>query len=243
MRLLIAPDYDELSQRGAGLIADLIAKNPTATIVVATGNTPMGAYRELAQRRQRDRLETRKLRIFQLDDYAGIAPDDPRTLYGWMKREFLDPLEIPDEQVVRLRGDAPDLAAECAAFDRRIESAGGFDLAILGLGSNGHLGFNEPRTEPDAPAHVVDLTPETIERNADYWGSVDRVPRRAVTAGLKSLMAAREIVLLVAGGEKSRILQRALKGPITPNVPASYLQRVTNVTVIADQAAAQGLRR
>jgi glucosamine-6-phosphate deaminase len=159
-------------------------------------------------------------------------------LYGWMRRSFSEPLALPSERVVRLHGDAPDPEQECRAFDRAIEQAGGLDLTILGLGPNGHLGFNDPPADPTSPSRVVDLTPESIAGSSRYWGDEEQVPKRALTVGMAQLLAARAYLLLVSGERKRDILHRALHGPVTPDVPASYLQQASNVTVIADRDAA-----
>jgi glucosamine-6-phosphate deaminase len=238
MKLLVVDDYQALSRAGADLVADVISSNPDARVVVATGRTPMGLYRELASRRAQGHLDTSRLRVFQLDAYLGLGPGDPRSLYGWMRRSFLDPLGISEALVVRLPGDAPDPEEACRAYDRALQAAGGFDLAVLGLGPNGHLGFNEPPCGPDAPTRVVSLTPQSVESNARYWGGPEQVPRRALTAGMAVLLAARRILLLAAGESKADILRRTLEGPITPDVPASYLQTAPGFTVIADRVAA-----
>jgi len=237
VQLNIVDDYDALSRAGAALMADLIAAKPAASIILATGETPMGVYREVAALRQRDQLDASRLRIFQLDAYMGLGPDDRRSLYGWMRRSFLDPLGVPDANVVRLPGDAPDPEAACAAYDAAVGAAGGIDLAVLGLGPNGHLGFNEPPVAAAAPTRVVALTPASVESNARYWGGPDDVPCYALTAGMSVLLAARHTLLVVSGAHKRAILHRAVEGPITPDVPASYLQQADNVTILADKAA------
>jgi len=237
VQLTIVDDYDALSRAGAELMADVIRERPNAAIILATGETPMGIYRELAARRQRDGLDTSRLRIFQLDDYLGTGPDDRRSLFGWMKRSFLDPLGVPDANVVRLPGNAADPEAACRAYDAAVQTAGGIDLAVLGLGPNGHLGFNEPPVDADAPTRIVTLTPASIESNARYWGGSDQVPQRALTAGMSILLAARQTLLVVSGAHKRAILRRAVEGPITPDVPASYLRHAANVTVLADKVA------
>jgi len=237
VELLIVDDYEALGRAGADWMAAALAAKPDATIVVATGDTPMGVYRELAARRARGLLETTHLRVFQLDAYLGLAPDDRRSLYGWMYRSFIEPLGIPEVNVVRLPGDASDPGAVCAAYDSAVRCAGGFDLSILGLGPNGHLGFNEPPSPPDAPTRIVDLTPESIASNARYWGGTDQVPRRALTCGMDLLLAARRTLLVVSGAHKRDILYRVVRGPVTPDIPASYLQTAPHVTVLADRAA------
>ena len=237
MRVVVTEDYAALSRAAAKRVAALVADTPAAALVLATGETPMGMYRELAALRQRGELDTSRLRIFQLDAYLGLTPDDPRSLYGWMDRAVLQPLGIPRGQVVPLPGDVPDPEAVCRAYDEAVAAAGGFDLAVLGLGPNGHLGFNEPPADPTAPTRVVELTEASIESNARYWGGRDRVPRRALTAGMSVLLAARSTLLVVSGAHKRAILRRTVDGPVTRDVPASFLQEARDVTVIADRAA------
>ncbi|HJQ14445.1 MAG TPA: glucosamine-6-phosphate deaminase, partial [Anaerolineales bacterium] len=208
---------------------------------VATGNTPMGMYIELAQRRLRDQLDTSRLRVFQLDAYLGLAPNDHRSLFNWTRRSFIEPLGIAEANVVRLAGDASNPWEACRCYEAAVRDAGGFDISILGLGPNGHLGFNEPPSSPDAPTRVVDLTPESIESNARYWGGEEQVPPQALTCGMDLLLAARQTLLLVSGAHKYQILHRVIEGTQTPDVPASYLQSAPNVTVLADRAAWHGL--
>ncbi len=237
MDLVVERDYPTLSQAAADLVADLLTVKPDARLVVATGETPLGLYRNLADRKGPGEVDTSRLRVFQLDEYLGLTVDDSRSLYRWMREAFLEPLAIPDHQVTRLPGDAASPSEACREYDQAIERAGGYDLAILGLGPNGHLGFNEPPSDADAPTRVVTLTPESVRSNARYWGGEDRVPRQALTAGMKHLLAARHILLLVSGQGKREILARTLEGPMTPEVPASFLQRAPRVTMIADRDA------
>jgi glucosamine-6-phosphate deaminase len=171
---------------------------------------------------------------------VGVAPTDARAFHGWLRRDVLGPLAIPDERTIWLRGDVADLEAECERYELAVRAAGGIDLAILGLGANGHLGFNEPPSGPDAPTRVVDLAESSLASNARYWGGRDRVPRRALTAGMRVLLAARETVLVVTGAHKRAVLRASLEGPITADVPASYLRTTRRVRVYADRAAWAG---
>lgn len=237
MDLIVADDYDAASRFAADELVAAITNRPSVSVLIATGNTPMGLYRELANRRQHGRFDASRLRVFQLDEYLGLAPDDRRSLYGWMLRSFVEPLGIPSENVVRLPGDADDPDAACAAFEATILDAGGIDVAILGLGPNGHLGFNEPPAAADSPTRVVDLSPASIESNGQYWGGTEQVPRRALTTGMRTLLAARQTLLIVSGAHKRNILSRTVSDPITPDVPASLLQTASNVMVFADRAA------
>jgi len=241
VNLIIVDDYEALSHAGADWLAEGFTAKPDATIVVATGDTPMGVYGELVERRSRGLVDTSRLCVFQLDAYLGLAPNDRRALFGWTRRSFIDPLGIPEANVVRLAGDAPNPWGACRAYDAAARKIGGFDISILGLGPNGHLGFNEPPSSPDAPTRVVNLTLESIMSNARYWGGKEQVPRQALTCGMDLLLAARRTLLVVSGVHKHQILHRAVEGPQTPEVPASYLQFASNVTVLADRAAWDGL--
>jgi glucosamine-6-phosphate deaminase len=235
-RIVVVEDADELNRAGADVVSEVIEANPAASVVAATGRTPMGLYEELAARKATG-LETQRITAFQLDEYLGLGPGDRRSLFDWMHRSFLLPLGVGHESAVRLPTDG-DLDASCAAFDRSIEERGGLDLAILGLGPNGHVGFNEPPSGPDAPTRVVRLAPETIEANALYWGDVADVPPMAVTMGLRELVAARMIVLVASGRAKRAILRAALEGPVGPEVPASFLQVTpARVTAVVDRDA------
>jgi glucosamine-6-phosphate deaminase len=237
MHFIATEDYEAMSKATAQLIAREIKAKPDASIVVAAGNSPLGAYRELARLHDQGKFAVSQLRLFQLDEYLGIPADDPRSLYGWVKRDFLDPLSIPETRMIRLPGDAQDLDAACQQYDARVREAGGFDIAILGLGPNGHLGFNEPPTDPLSLTHTIELSEASIVSNTVYWGVRSRVPRRALTCGMAHLLAARHIFLPVSGAHKSEILWRTLMGAITPDVPGSYLQGNENVVVVADTAA------
>lgn len=237
MNIILTEDYSALCVAAADRIVAAIDERPAATLVVATGDTPMGVYRELAERRRQGALDTSRVRVFQLDAYLGIERDDRRSLFRWMRESFLEPLGIAPEQVVRLPGDASDPDAACRAYDQAVAQAGGFDLSILGLGPNGHLGFNEPPAEAHAPTRVVTLTEASIASNARYWGGRDHVPRTAMTAGMRVLLEARQTLLLVSGAHKRDILHRTIEGPIGPANPASFLRTISGVSVIADRDA------
>jgi glucosamine-6-phosphate deaminase len=241
MDLIIVDDYEALSRAGADWVTEAILAKPDSAIVVATGETPMGVYRELADRRSRGLIDASQLRVFELDAYLGLPPDDRRSLFGWARRSFIEPLGIAETNITRLGSNISTAEQACRAYDAEVREIGGFDISILGLGPNGHLGFNEPLSTPDAPTRVVDLTPESITSNARYWGGEDQVPRQALTCGMDLLLSARRTLLLVSGAHKHQILHRVMEGPQTPEVPASYLQSASNVIVLVDRAAWQGL--
>ena len=176
----------------------------------------------------------------QLDEYFGIGDDDQRSLFAWLQRGFLAPLRVDERAVLRLHGDAADASAECARFDAAVERAGGIKVAVLGLGPNGHLGFNEPPSPADASSRVVALTPESLRSNARYWGG-SPVPTSALTAGLSLILHAEIVILLVQGAHKRGVLERTFGGPETDDVPASHLRRSARLVIVADRAAAGDL--
>jgi glucosamine-6-phosphate deaminase len=240
MRLIVTKDYMAMSRCAARMVAEMLASHPAATIAIPTGETPAGFYRELAALHRLGAFDASHLRVFQLDEYLGVAPDDPRAFAGWIARAILDPLDISPAQVVRLHGEASDLYAACQQYDAAVAAAGGFDIAVLGLGANGHIAFNEPPTDPESPTRVVRLSDETRASNARYWGEQTHVPEHAVTCGMANILAARVKLLLVAGERKRDILRRVVDGPISPGVPASLLAASDGVTIIADEAAWPG---
>jgi glucosamine-6-phosphate deaminase len=239
LSVTVLDDYEALSRAAADLVTELVAADPAGSVVVPTGDTPMGLYRELARRRAEGTFDPSGIRAHQLDEYTGVEPEDRHSFFAWMVRDFAEPLGIPPENIVGLPADG-DIPAVSAAYDRAVEEAGGFALAILGIGANGHLGFNEPPCDASAPTREVVLSPETVESNARYWGGRENVPQRAITIGMAPLLRARTIVLLASGPHKRDIVDRALRGPVTPDVPASYLQLGKDVRVLLDREAAGG---
>ncbi len=237
MHTLVADTEDQFNQLGADLIAQVLTEKPDATILPATGNTPMGIYAALAERCRDGSLDASRARVFQLDEYLGLDDDDFRSLYDWTLRSFIDPLGIPHDHVTRLVGNDGDPQRACETYDAAVKAAGGIDLAIMGLGPNGHLAFNEPPSAPDAPTRVIDLSEESFVSNAVYWGGRDQVPRQAMTAGMDVILGARQVVLVVSGTRKQEVLARTMNGPVTPDVPSSWLQQVPNVTILADRDA------
>lgn len=238
MDLIEASDYADLSSRAADIVERTVRAVPDASLVLATGATPMKLYADLVERRTA--TDYARVRVFQLDDYLNISRDDPRSLYRWMRQAVLEPLNISDQRVTSLDGGEADAPKRCSDYEAAVERAGGIELSILGLGPNGHLGFNEPPSGPDERTRVVRLAEASIQSNAAYWGGRDRVPTLAITAGMRVLLHARRTLLLVSGENKRSILQRVLNGPIGPHVPASYLRQTGGVCLIADRAALGG---
>lgn len=234
---ILRVETESFNAVGAALVASVIRAKPSANVVIATGNTPMGVYSELAKLRQQGELDCSSLQVFQLDAYANVPLNDARSLQAWSRRSFIEPLHIPEENFTPLIGYSDNHETACKTYHQAVVKAGGFDLAILGLGPNGHLGFNEPPCDENATTRVITLTEESIISNAVYWGGREHVPTHALTAGMDLLLNAKQILLLVAGTHKKDILQKTLYDDVTANVPSSHLQKMKHVTVLADKAA------
>lgn len=243
MKLIVAHDYEDLSRRAARLLVDLLGPLSKPVIVLPTGNTPLGMYRELLELAPVERAVFSGAGFFQLDEYVGIDGDDWRSLAGWLRRAFLDGANISTSAVTNFRSSAPDGAMEARRMEKAICAAGGIDVSVLGIGLNGHVGFNEPGSAADSPTRIVQLTPQSVRSNAAYWGGEAAVPRQAYTLGLGTLSRARQTVLLVSGAAKGRILHAAMEGSVTPEVPATFLHQLQDVTVIADRESAALLGR
>ena len=237
METIITKDYADMSRVAADWVVAAINAKPDSTIVFPTGKTPEGMYHELIARHQAGAFDPNRLRVFVLDEYVGVTHDDYRSLYGWLQRTLFQPLGISAAQVTPLPGDAADPAAACREYHSQLVAAGGLDLAILGLGPNGHIGYNDPPADATATTRVLNLSESSLATCAKDWGGRDQLLPQALTIGMDLLLAAKQKLLIVSGAHKRDILQQSLQGPVTPEVPASYLQQAANVTVIADAAA------
>jgi glucosamine-6-phosphate deaminase len=241
MKIETVEDYEGLSRRAAALFMDQAKGKPESVCVLPTGRTPEGLFRVLIEAHHAGDADFSRLRFVVLDEYTGIAADDRRSLHQWLRRALLDGLGISPSRIAAFDPSAADIDAECARVERVIAEWGGIDLAIVGLGPNGHVGFNEPGSAPDSRTRRISLTEESVTSNAGYWGSAADVPRHALTLGIGTLREARKIILMVSGQAKAGILARALEGPVSPDVPASLLRNHTDFTVVADRAALSAL--
>ncbi|MEP7059625.1 MAG: glucosamine-6-phosphate deaminase [Actinomycetota bacterium] len=232
----IVDDYAALSRAAAGSISECLRRSPSARVLAATGETPMGAYAELARSKDSGAFDSARVQIYVLDEYVG-AQENSRSLVEWLRRGLIEPLGIPDSHVVGLPPDGDPRA--CATYDDALAARGGFDLAILGIGTNGHIGFNEPPSDASSPTRLVQLSEETIASNQHYQDGTP-VPHTAVTVGMAPLLASRKCLLIASGASKAPILQRAMRGPVGADVPASFLQGHPDLTVIVDAAAWPG---
>jgi glucosamine-6-phosphate deaminase len=244
-------EHDEaLSAALATAVLETIVANPALVLGLPTGRTPLGLYRELRERsgpsraksRGGDRIDWSRVRTFNLDEFAGLERSDPHSYRAFMQAELFDHVSIDPANVGFLDGGAPDLKAECRRYEAAIAAAGGIDLQILGIGANGHIGFNEPAGGLCANTHIAHLTRETREANAQrFGGDWTRVPERALSMGMSTILSAREIVLIATGEEKAGAVHGLIEGLITTALPASILQVHHRVTVMLDAAAAAKL--
>lgn len=242
MKVVAVKDYEEMSRLAAGEVMATIRARPDAVLVLPTGRTPVGMFGRLVEASRARHVDFRAARFVTLDEYAGIAGDDRRRLLAWLQRELLEPLGIPPAHLVAFEPRAEPLD-ECKRIEDTITALGGIDLAVLGLGPNGHVGFNEPGSDLASRAREITLAPESVISNAAYWGSEEDVPRTALTLGLGTLSGSRTVVVIASGASKSAIVSRMLLDPVAPEVPATALRLHPNATLIADQAALASVDR
>ena len=237
IRVIAVKDYQEMSRKTASVIAAQILMKPDCVLGLATGSTPIGAYERLIEMHDCGDLDFSRVRSFNLDEYAGLPRTNDQSYYYFMHHQLFDRIGFTDKQSNFLNGMEEDAEKECRAYDEKILAAGGIDLQLLGLGHDGHIGFNEPADSFECGTHPVVLKEETIRANSRFFSSVDEVPKMAYTMGIGSIMQARKIVMAVSGTDKAAILSAALTGPVMPSVPASILQFHPDAIVIADEAA------
>lgn len=235
---LIVTDAQQAAVRAAGLYVDLLRRKPDAVLGLATGSTPLGLYARLAALYRAGELSFRRATSFNLDEYVGLPATHDQSYRYFMEHNLFSHVDLPAERTHVPSGlDVSDAAL--AGYDAAIEAAGGIDLQLLGLGGNGHIGFNEPGTPFGLGTHVVELTARTRQDNARFFASLDEVPTHAATMGVKTVMHARAILLLAFGSAKAEAVRAALTGPVTEEVPASVLQLHPDVTVFCDEEAAK----
>lgn len=242
MRIYQEKDYNAMSRRAAAVIAAQVVARPDCVLGLATGSTPIGAYRQLVEWYRQGDLSFAEVRSVNLDEYVGLAPTHDQSYRYFMQTNLFDHVNIVPENTNVPSGLADDPAAECARYEKVVRDLGYADLQLLGLGRNGHIGFNEPCAEFPVTTHLVDLTQSTIEANARFFASENDVPRQALTMGIGTIMHARKILVVASGADKAEAVRRTVQGPVTPEVPASILQLHPDVTLICDEAALSGLK-
>ncbi len=232
MKVVITESYEKLSRMAADIIAGAVREKPDCVLGLATGSSPVGTYRELIRRYKNGETDFSRVKTVNLDEYVGLAPDHPQSYRFFMDKNLFDSINIDKANTRVPDGLAADTAAFCEEYDAYIASLGGIDVQLLGIGVDGHIGFNEPGDCFIAGTHVAELDDSTIEANSRFFESRRDVPRTAITMGMKSILCAKKIVLIASGENKKNVLLEALHGDVTPKVPASVLQLHPDVTVI-----------
>lgn len=243
IKVSIAKDYNETSKKAAKLIADSMRKKPNIVLGLATGGTPVGCYKELVRMHKKEGLDFSKVVTFNLDEYIGLPLTHPQSYRYFMNENLFHHANIKMKNTHVPDGLSDDPEKTCKEFEKKVKKAGGIDLQLLGIGSNGHIAFNEPGSPFNSRTRIVDISEQTKRDNARFFKSIDEVPHQAISMGMETIMEAREIVLLASGEGKADAIAKSLEGPITTEVPASILQRHPNCTFIIDQASASKLTR
>lgn len=237
MNIYTFRDEEQFVQTGANLISSLLHTNPRAKLGLATGSTPVGLYAKLIEMNRQGLVSFAQTTTYNLDEYVGLPENHPESYRTFMNEKFFNHVDIQIERTHVPNGNAADPEAECLNYDKMLEEFGPVDLQLLGLGHNGHIGFNEPGEALSGGTHVVELQEKTRNANARFFPNLEDVPTHAITMGVATILKARQILLLVRGEDKAEIVHRALKGPITTDCPASLLQCHPNVVVLLDQGA------
>jgi glucosamine-6-phosphate deaminase len=237
MRFYVTEDYAQMSRRAASIIAAQVASKPDCVLGLATGSSPVGAYENLVKWNKDGIISFAEVHSVNLDEYIGLSPEHEQSYRFFMQDNLFNHVDIKPENTNVPNGLAADPEQAAADYEKIIASLGGVDLQLLGMGHNGHIAFNEPCDEFIMDTHVVELTESTIKANARFFASMDEVPRKAMTMGIRSIMKARKILVVVAGADKAEAVYKSFAGPVTPQVPASILQLHADVTVVGDKAA------
>ncbi len=237
MKIIKAKDYKDMSRKAANIISAQIIMKPNCVLGLATGSTPIGTYEQLVEWYRKGDLDFSGVTTLNLDEYKGISKENEQSYYYFMRDKLFSKVNIDESRTFLPDGMEPDSEKACSDYNRIIASVGGIDLQLLGLGHNGHIGFNEPGMAFEAQTHCVDLTQSTMKANRRFFDSAEDMPHQAYTMGIKTIMQAKKILVVVSGEDKAEILRTAFFGPITPNVQASVLQLHNDVTVVADETA------
>ncbi len=238
MRIYQSEDYVSMSRQVANIISAQVIVKPTSVLGLATGSSPIGTYKQLVEWYNKGDVSFKQVKTVNLDEYVGLPTSHPESYRYFMNHHFFDHVDIDKENTNVPDGLAADLDAFCAQYDQRMEEMGGVDLQLLGMGHNGHIGFNEPGNVFDLGTHVAELQPITLQANARFFDNdVSKVPTHAISMGIKNIMHARKIVVVVSGEEKADAVYKSFRGPVTPEVPGSILQLHPDVILVGDKAA------
>ncbi len=237
MRIILCEDYNEMSKQAAKIVAAQVVLKPDCILGLATGSTPVGMYNELADMHKAGELDFSKVRSFNLDEYYPIKKDNSQSYDTFMRENLFSKINIKPENTHIPNGEAADPEAECANYERMINESGGVDLQILGIGENGHIGFNEPAEALEAYTHLTGLTESTIKANSRFFSSYDEVPKQALTMGISSILKAKTIILMASGANKSYAVSQLLNDKINTAIPATMLKTHPDVILICDREA------
>ncbi len=237
LKIIEVKDYEEMSQRAAEYLINKIKNSPKLNIGLATGGTPKGVYQNLIEDYRLNNTSYSQINSFNLDEYIGLEKDDPNSYFHYMNEHLFKHIDIDKNQTYIPSGTNKNTIAECEEYEKKIIQAGGIDLQILGIGANGHIGFNEPGTSFQSRTHVVDLTLSTRQANARFFTSIDEVPKQAITMGIQTIFQSREILLLASGRAKQEAIVQLLSGEVTEAFPASILNHHPQTILIADEEA------
>lgn len=238
MRIIVVKSYHEMSKRAANMVASQVVLKPDSILGLATGETPLGMYEELVKMYREGIVDFCEASTFNLDEYCGLSKDNPQSYQYYMNKNFFSHVNISSNRINIPNGMAKDVELECTEYDKRIKNSGGIDIQVLGIGRNGHIGFNEPDIKFESKTHLVKLDEDTILANSRFFNSIDEVPTSAISMGIKNIMHAEKIVLLANGIEKASAIYKTIRGKITPEVPASILQLHRDVVIMVDEEAA-----
>lgn len=241
MNLIILKDYQGLSQAAADLAAREIIAKPNIVLCLPTGETPIGMYQELVQKYQRGEIDFSEVVTFNLDEYWGLSPEHPQSYHYYMQHTLFRHINVGPTNAHLLNGIAADIQTECQHYDQQIQENGGIDLQILGIGNNGHLGFNEPAISLNSKTHLVNLSDDTIYANSRFFDNIEEVPTKALTVGMGTIMKAKKIMLLASGEKKAAAINKTINGLVSTQSPSTFLQLHPDVTIIIDKDAASEL--
>ncbi|WML36930.1 glucosamine-6-phosphate deaminase [Clostridium sp. OS1-26] len=241
MRIIVVENYEEMSKKAAAMMASQIILKPESVLGLATGDTPLGMYRELIRMYNENMIDFSKVKTFNLDEYYGLGKDSNQSYNYYMTNNLFKHINIDKENINIPNGMAKNIEEECISYEKRIKEAGGIDIQVLGIGVNGHIGFNEPDVNFEAETHLVNLDEKTIESNSRFFKCIEEVPTKAISMGIKTIMHSKKIVLLANGASKADAIAKTVNGKISPEVPASILQLHQDVAIIVDKEAASKL--
>ncbi|MBX4263951.1 glucosamine-6-phosphate deaminase [Clostridium estertheticum] len=238
MRIIVVDNYEEMSKKAALMVASQVMLKPDSVLGLATGDTPLGMYEELVKLYNKKEVDFKEVRTFNLDEYYGLDPENPQSYYSFMNKNLFDKVDISKNNINMPDGMVKDVNDFCLLYENKIKLLGGIDMQVLGIGGNGHIGFNEPNVNFEAQTHLVNLDEQTIEANSRFFKSIEEVPVKAVSMGIKTIMNSKKIILLANGLNKAEAIAKAVNGKINPSIPASILQLHNDVTIIIDKEAA-----